>query len=1256
MPFDNKEPQGTFGLRLEEPTRLDPSFMETAGAAFRKDNLIGSIVASERMRSTMDGSFYDIDKSYNVFDDIEGYEDHSDAFLSVFNRQAAAAVKADIDRERRDRQTLAASGWTGFAMTAGASVLDPTILLPGGALVKAGRSGYSLTKSALSVGTAAGAATAVQEAGLQASQETRTAGETALNIGGSALLGAFLGAGLGRLLNGAETKQAAAILDRAAGPEFDAATDVLHRELTEMAGTPQSAGAAARPAETLDDLSIAGNAASNVAKATAQLNPLLRSLTSPSAAVRSIGSLLMETPVYLKKNLTGAGDTAAETAMHEWSRGAVVTALEAQEAAYIKARKSGVTLTKRQFREEVGRAMRRGDRSDTPEVSEAAKAWRAAVIEPLKERAVAAGLLPADVSVSTADSYFTRMWNRYAIEANEGEFRKIVRSWVTGALDEAIRREGSRVDRRVDNLGRERREVETGILRRDELMRRRVEEGEITLDDLDEDQAVALVRRLNAGERPVAPESLSQWLTRQRGGVYDASGDLAAVFPDARKIPGLLRKSLKGKFNPQGGDGLDDVVLRAWEEGFFNDAAQVRAGSGRDAIAARPSIRDFLDALDADLRGQRVVRAADADAARAADDLDRVMAALDRAGVDFNRPLFGTSEALKDIAATVNRVLSEMDRERMARLDATITETQQRGRFDFVSDADREAYLDEIVDEIFDKVTGRTTDGELPVDVVVTKRGPLKERTFNIPDHLVERFLDHDVEFVGRRYARIMAADIELTERFGDPTMKGPIDNIVTEYAQLRGEIEADQTLPAAEKAKRLKTINKREKADIRDISAVRDMLRGQYRPEVHNTGWARTLAAANLFNYMRALGGVVVSSLTDAVRPAMVHGLTAYMRDGIGPLIRNMKAVKMSRQEAKLAGAVAERWLASRLATMAEITDPYAMNSPFERFLQNAATGFTRMTGLLHWNDFQKGIAATITQNRILENAEKAFTKGFDALPEKERAYMGFLGIGEGRAEQLGELFRVYGETLDGVRIANTEAWGDEPIAAALRRAYRAAINKDVDSIIVTKGAGDTPLVMSTPIGKALFQFKSFAIASNQRVLLRGLQEDNTRFVGGVIGMTAIGAFIYAMKQIESGRPISDNPGTWIAEGLDRSGIFSVGFEVNNALEKIGAPGLYAGAAAMFPDTSQGQPASRYAVRSRVGSFLGPSFGGATDAVGLMALGFENMRRAAAGEEMTVGEGDISAARRLTPYASLPYWRWLIDGMIVPEMKEAVQ
>jgi len=1243
MPFDESSPLAaplTPDMPPSAKELSSPSIGSIAGAAFRQENLIGSIASSERLRTDLTGDMDRIDRDYNVFDDIAGYEDHASAFENVFNRNAALAVKADIDREKKDRATLAASGWTGFGLTAAASILDPTFLIPSGALAKTGRAGYAIGRSALSVGAAAGVATAAQEAGLQSSQVLRTGGESALNIGGSMLLGGFLGAGASSVMNMVQARKAGTALKAAEAPDFDAATDVLHKELAGMAGSPGSVGAAATATDTLDDLSITGGAASAVAKATAQLNPLLRTMQSPSVTVRQVASNLMENPVYIRKNLDGEGSTAAETAMKEYTRGAIVQALEVQESAWKEARKSGVTMTRTEFRQAVGQAMRRGDKSDTPGVAEAAQAWRSHVIEPLKQRAITAGLLPEDVGVSTAESYFTRSWNPLAIEADEKEFRSIVGEWVSGAVDREMKRETAFRDRRSANLSREKGEIELGILRRDEELRRRADAGEPAINA---DEITGLLARAANGEKPKMPERLSDWLMKQRDGVFDDGGRIKEILPNAW---GVLRSSRKGTLNPRGGESLDDVAMRAWREGFLGDASAPNA--------RRPSSHDFLDALEADARGNHVVRGTDAGAAHAAKEFDQMLSTLGRVGVDMTGTTPPTD--LNGLAGLISRAQTDMDRTRAARLSDAIAENEQRGRFSFLDDADRASYIDGIVDDIFAKVTGRGVDGDLPLGFVMTKRGPLRERTFNIPDALVEKFLDHDAEMIGRRYARIMSADIELTERFGSADLKGPIESVRAEYVELRQAVEANATLSTADREKQLANLNKREKSDIRDIEAVRDMLRGAYRPEIQHTSWARALRAFGTFNYMRQLGGVLISSLTDAVRPAMVHGLSSYMQDGIGPMIRNMKAVKMSRQEAHLAGAISERWLASRMATLAEITDPYARNSPFERFLENASAGFSKMTGLLHWNDFHKSVTSTMIQNRILGNAEIAAREGFDALPANERAYMGFLGLGKGYAERLGSLFKDHGETLDGVRVANSNLWGDDTGAEFIRRTYRAAINKDIDSIIVTKGVGDVPLFANTPAGRALIQFKSFALATNQRVLLRGLQEEPTRLIGGVVGMAAIGAFVYALKQIESGRPISDNPGTWAAEGLDRSGIFAIAFEINNALEKAGAPGFFTGAAAIFPKASQKQPASRYATRSVVGGFLGPSFGSATDVVDLLSLGLANLNRVAGGEGRALTQADVATVRRLTPYASLPYWRWLIDRMTVPKLKEAVQ
>jgi hypothetical protein len=589
---------------------------------------------------------------------------------------------------------------------------------------------------------------------------------------------------------------------------------------------------------------------------------------------------------------------------------------------------------------------------------------------------------------------------------------------------------------------------------------------------------------------------------------------------------------------------------------------------------------------------------------------------------------------LKDPAGAVPRVLNEMDRARIAKLDAKSAEAG-RGGIEFVSDADRADYINGIVSDVFNQLTGRggATTNFHPV---MSARGPLKERTFNIPDHLVEDFLEHDIEVVGRRYARVMSADIELARRYGSPTLKDQIAEIRTEYNKLRQGV-TDQ--------KALKKLGARERADVRDIEAVRDMLRGTYAMQSATEPWARMLAAARVFNYARMMGGVVIGSLADAARPAMVHGLRSYVVDGFAPLAHGLQGVRLSAREAKLAGAVGEPILHSRMAALSDITDPYRQGTVIERLMEKLSTAFSRMTGLDIWDDFNRTFAARMTQNRIFDNAMKAAKAGFASLPERERAYMGYLGIGQERAERIGELFMKHGETIDGVHVANTEGWGADPAGDLLRQAFRAAVAKDVSSIIVSKGVGDVPLLANTPIGKSLLQFKSFAIASNQRVLLRGLQEGQTRFIGGVLGMASIGMFIYWARHQAFGTDVSDNPGTWIAEGLDRSGVFSVLFEANNTFEKMGLPGIYAGAAAAFPSSSQRAPASRYASRSVVDSLLGPTAGTARDIATVPAT-IENLMR---GNPAT--HSDYTLAKRLAPFIGLWFVRPLFAHVIDPAL-----
>ena len=561
---------------------------------------------------------------------------------------------------------------------------------------------------------------------------------------------------------------------------------------------------------------------------------------------------------------------------------------------------------------------------------------------------------------------------------------------------------------------------------------------------------------------------------------------------------------------------------------------------------------------------------------------------------------------------------------------------------EFLSPDDRADYVKGIVDDIFSQLTGRANQGMPSYDMTMSARGPLKERTFNIPDHLVEEFLEHDIELIGRRYARVMAADVELTRMDkrlggpGKPTLQGQLSRLEEDYRLLREEVQASD-MDEAGKTKALAKLTKQEKSDVEDLAGVRDLLRGQYKVDSQHTNFARVLRTAGTFNFMRQLGGVLISSLTDAVRPAMVHGLRRYMSEGIAPLIGNLDAIKLSVADAKLMGAVTERTLQSRIATMAELADPYAMNSPFERLIDNMGATFSRMTLLPFWNDMHKSIASVLVQNRILKNVAGG---DYAKLAPDELRYMGFLGIDEHMAERIARQFDQFGQVEGNVHIPGIERWTDEEA----RRAFAGGLNKDVDSVIVTKSVADVPLFAHTPPGRALLQFKSFAIASNQRVLMRGLQEGPGSFVTGTIGMSALGMAAYWFKQMESNRPVSNNPGTWIAEGIERAGVLSVGMEINNVFEKLGGPGFFdlaskAGKLAV-PGADGRQPASRYANRDVFGSILGPSFQLGTDAAQLLGIPARGLSG-----DLDLAPADINRMSQMVPFATLPYWRWIIEG-----------
>ncbi len=56
-----------------------------------------------------------------------------------------------------------------------------------------------------------------------------------------------------------------------------------------------------------------------------------------------------------------------------------------------------------------------------------------------------------------------------------------------------------------------------------------------------------------------------------------------------------------------------------------------------------------------------------------------------------------------------------------------------------------------------------------------------------------------------------------------------------------------------------------------------------------------------------------------------------------------------------------------------------------------------------------------------------------------------------------------------------------------------------------MTRSVGDVPLFAHTPLGKALLHFKTYNLASHQRVMLRGMQEGKANCTSMMVGMTSV-------------------------------------------------------------------------------------------------------------------------------------------------------
>ena len=457
-------------------------------------------------------------------------------------------------------------------------------------------------------------------------------------------------------------------------------------------------------------------------------------------------------------------------------------------------------------------------------------------------------------------------------------------------------------------------------------------------------------------------------------------------------------------------------------------------------------------------------------------------------------------------------------------------------------------------------------------------------------------FIETDMFVLQRLYFNSVAPDIEITKIFGDPMMSGtrwkPDGSVSMGLKQI--EEEYDEMIKATKsKSKKVALLKEKEQV-IQDVEAARDLLRGTYGlPDNPQRSFSRGVRMAKLFNSMTMLTGAL-AAVPDIARILMTSGINRGFRTSWDMMtnVYGTEVLKLSRNQAYLSGEALDMVLGSRAMSMYDLENSFGVFNKLEKGISRTGNMYFTYINLMNpWNTLMKSWASAVNGTRILEEIENWVVKG--KISKNNKAKLLNAGIDEDSAKQIWAQYQKHGlgkgankADWDHVRIANTEFWDDG--AKKYSDIFHDALGKDINITIVTPSKGEVPLWFNTEMGGVIVQFKKFAAAATQRMLLRGMQERDASFFGGVLMLLAAGAMVDAIRQRAFNRDYGKKPfGQKIVDAFDRSGIGGIFSDLNNVLERMTDNKI-----GMRPALGAGKPYSSWTSKNAMQGFglFGPT------------------------------------------------------------------
>jgi hypothetical protein len=516
------------------------------------------------------------------------------------------------------------------------------------------------------------------------------------------------------------------------------------------------------------------------------------------------------------------------------------------------------------------------------------------------------------------------------------------------------------------------------------------------------------------------------------------------------------------------------------------------------------------------------------------------------------------------------------------------------------------------IDDVTRKILGADVgQANFNVRINAEKAGPLKERTLDIPDELIASFLDNNPLRVAASYVNELAPQVELAKRFGDFEMKDAVSKVQNEYSILREK--------AGDNNAAIRTLREEEKKVLDALLRIRDRILGRAgridpatgdggrRAVAASRGW-RNLVTASKLGATALTGGIM-----DTTRIMIENGFLPTMRS-MTRLAASPEFRALSKTQARRVGAAVEVALSRRVMVMYD-------GAITEGWTQKLSNSLYKYTGLNHIMDFNRTLACTLLEDRILKVAGQLAEGG---RPRKfELARLATLGLDEDALTAISKEVGKHGGESGGMRVSGSADWGNK----ALADAYDNALLKESKIVVVEPGAADRVWWMDKELGKFIGQLKTFTLAAPARLTSGLASRVGTGQYGQAarfLGFMMVGGYLtHATRQLVAGKePITD-PLNAAKQAFGETGLAGVLPDLLDPLARTPLGMRVMGAVGV-------DPSAKRADQNAFSAYGGPSAGTAADLIDIV------WNRTANG----ISARDLHAIRRIMPWQNAWFLR----------------